>query len=84
MEKRNCSAEIQQLLLKLLNKVEKQEAPVISLVEIGRTIEDFDKKPNFREPSLRTKYEAAMKQLECDGDLYRISKIFPKFYRRAV
>ena len=62
-----------QVLMLLLNKAIKREPKIVSLKDFEQMIENFDQKPNFREPSPKSKYGAALKKLECNGDIYRLS-----------
>ena len=63
-----------QVLMAFLQKMEKREDAIISFVGFGHSKANWEEKTNYREPSLKEKYEKAFKTLVVKGDIYRLSE----------
>ena len=63
-----------QVLITFLQKMEKREDAKISFVGFGHSKVNWEEKTNYREPSLKEKYEKAFKSLVVKGDIYRLSE----------
>ena len=63
-----------QVLMAFLQKMEKREDAIISFVGFGHSKANWEEKTNYREPSLKEKYEKAFKSLVVKGDIYRPSE----------
>ena len=63
-----------QVLMAFHKKMEQREDAIISFVCFGHSKANWEEKPNYREPSLKEKYEKAFKTLVVKGDIYRLSE----------
>lgn len=63
-----------QVLMAFHKKMEQREDAIISFVCFGHSKANWEEKTNYREPSLKEKYEKAFKTLVVKGDIYRLSE----------
>lgn len=63
-----------QVLMAFHKKMEQREDAIISFVCFGHSKANWEEKPNYREPSLKEKYEKSFKTLVVKGDIYRLSE----------
>lgn len=63
-----------QVLMAFHKKMEQREDAIISFVDFGHSKANWEEKTNYREPSLKEKYEKAFKTLVVKGDIYRLSE----------
>ena len=63
-----------QVLLAFYKKMKQREDAIISFGCFGHSNANWEEKTNYREPSLKEKYEKAFKNLVVKGDIYRLSE----------